>query len=329
MSDGVMKSAIFLLSLGEDEAAQVLRYLGPREVEKIGAAMANLSNVSRDQIDETIEAFHETTGGRDGLHVDSSEYVRSVLVKALGDDKAVHVINRILKDNDSPGIDHLKWMSAEQVANLIKFEHPQIIATILVHLEASQAGEALSLFDEELRNDAIHRIATLDSVQPAALQELNDVLGRLLTGKSFKPNRPMGGIKAAAEILNFVGSHEETIMENLRGQDEELAQKIEDEMFIFDNLMDIDDKGIQLMLREIQSESLIIALKGATQELRDKIFKNMSSRAAEMLKEDLDSKGPVKLSEVENEQKQILQTVKRLSDEGQIVIAGKGGEEYV
>jgi flagellar motor switch protein FliG len=330
MSDtGVMRSAIFLLSLGEDEAAEVLKYLGPREVEKIGAAMAGLSNVTREQIDETLDSFHEATAGRSSLNVDSSEYVRSVLVKALGDDKAVHVINRILKDNDTPGIDHLRWMSAEQVAALIRHEHPQIIATILVHLEPSQAGETLALFDEGLRNDAIHRIATLDSVQPAALQELNDVLGRLLTGKSFSPNKPMGGIKAAAEILNFVGTHEESIMDNLRGQDEELAQKIEDEMFVFDNLLDVDDKGIQLMLREIQSESLIIALKGATQELRDKIFKNMSSRAAEMLKEDLDSKGPVRLSEVEAEQKMILQTVKRLADEGQIVIAGKGGEEFV
>ncbi len=330
MSDaGVMKSAILLLSLGEDEAAEVLKYLGPREVEKIGAAMAGLSSVSREQIDAAIDSFHESTSDRNGLHVDSSEYVRSVLVKALGDDKAVHVINRILKDNDSPGIDHLRWMSPEQVAALIRNEHPQIISTILVHLEPSQAGQALSLFDEKLRNDVVHRIALLDGVQPAALQELSDVLGRLLTGRNFSPNKPMGGIKAAAEILNFVGTHEETIMENLRTQDETLAQKIEDEMFIFDNLMDVDDKGIQLMLREVQSESLIIALKGATQDLRDKIFKNMSSRAAEMLKEDLESKGPVKLSEVEAEQKQILQTVKRLADEGQIVIAGKGGEEYV
>lgn len=330
MSDsGVMRSAIFLLSLGEDEAAEVLRYLGPREVEKIGAAMASLSNVTREQIDATLDSFHEATAGRGSLSVDSSEYVRTVLIKALGDDKAVHVINRILKDDDAPGIDHLRWMSPQQVAALIRNEHPQIIATILVHLEPSQAGETLALFEEGLRNDTIHRIATLDSVQPAALQELNDVLGRLLTGKSFSPNKPMGGIKAAAEILNFVGAHEESIMENLRGQDEELAQKIEDEMFVFDNLLDVDDKGIQLMLREIQSESLIIALKSATQELRDKIFKNMSSRAAEMLKEDLDSKGPVRLSEVEAEQKMILQTVKRLADEGQIVIAGKGGEEFV
>jgi flagellar motor switch protein FliG len=330
MSDnGVLRSAIFLLSLGEDEAAEVLKYLGPREVEKIGAAMAGLTNVTREQIDKTIASFHETTAGKDGLYLDSSEYVRTVLIKALGDDKAVHVINRILKDNESPGIDHLKWMSAEQVAALIRHEHPQIIATILVHLEPNQAGDTLSLFDEELRNDTIHRIATLDSVQPAALQELNDVLGRLLTGNSFSPNKSMGGIKAAAEILNFVGPHEEAIMQNLRGQDEELAQRIENEMFVFDNIMDVDDKGIQLMLREIQSESLIIALKGATHELREKIFKNMSSRAAEMLREDLDSKGPVRLSEVESEQKQILLTVKRLADEGQLVIAGKGGEEYV
>jgi len=326
---GINRSAILLLSLGEDEAAGVLKYLGPKEVQKIGVAMAGLRKVSREQIEETLEAFTDLVGEQTGLY-QSSDYIRSVLTKALGDDRAAHLIGKILKDRDSPGIDHLKWLEADEVAELIRQEHPQIIATILVHLEPDQAGEVLNRFSDQLRNDILLRIATLDSVQPAAMQELNEVLSRLLTGSESGSNQTAGGAKAAAEIINFVnGDHEEAIMNTLREYDAELAQQIEDEMFIFDNLIDIDDKGIQLMLREVQSESLIVALKGASQDLQEKIFKNMSQRAAEMLREDLDSKGPVRLSEVENEQKQILQTVKRLAEEGQLVISGKGGEVYV
>jgi flagellar motor switch protein FliG len=326
---GINRSAILLLSLGENEAAEVLKYLGPKEVQKIGVAMAGLRKVSRDQIEETLEAFTDQIGEQTGLD-HSSDYIRTVLTKALGDDRAAHLIGKILKDRDSPGIDHLKWLEADEVAELIRHEHPQIIATILVHLEPDQAGEVLNRFSDELRNDILLRIATLDSVQPAAMQELNEVLSRLLTGSESGSNQTAGGVKAAAEIINFVnGDHEEAIMNTLREYDAELAQHIEDEMFIFDNLMDIDDKGIQLMLREVQSESLILALKGASQELQEKIFKNMSQRAGEMLREDLESKGPVRLSEVENEQKQILQTVKRLAEEGQLVISGKGGEVFV
>jgi flagellar motor switch protein FliG len=326
---GINRSAILLLSIGEDEAAEVLKYLGPKEVQKIGAAMAALKKVTHEQIEETIVAFTDLVGEQTGLD-NSPDYIRTVLTKALGDDRAAHLLGKILKDRESPGIDHLKWLEADEVAELIRQEHPQIIATILVHLEPDQAGEILNRFSDELRNDILLRIATLDSVQPAAMQELNEVLSRLLTGNESRANQTAGGVKAAAEIINFVnGDHEDAIMETLRGYDAELAQQIEDEMFIFDNLMAIDDKGIQLMLREIQSESLILALKGASLDLQEKIFKNMSQRAAEMLREDLESKGPVRLSEVENEQKQILQTVKRLAEEGQLVISGKGGEVFV
>ena len=326
---GITRSAILLLSLGENEAAEVLRYLGPKEVQKIGSAMAALKKVTHEQIEETLEAFADQAGEQTGLD-NSPDTIRTVLTKALGDDRAAHLLGKILKDRESPGIDHLKWLEADEVAELIRQEHPQIVATILVHLEPDQAGEVLNRFSAELRNDILLRIATLDSVQPAAMQELNEVLSRLLTGNESASNQTAGGVKAAAGIINFVnGDHEEAIMNTLREYDSELAQKIEDEMFIFDNLMDIDDKGIQLMLREVQSESLIVALKGASQDLQERIFKNMSQRAAEMLREDLESKGPVRLSEVESEQRQIIQTVKRLAEEGQLVISGKGGEVYV
>ena len=216
------------------------------------------------------------------------------------------------------------------VSELIRNEHPQIIATILVHLERDQACEILSHFTDRLRNDAVLRIATLDGVQPAALRELNDVLTKLLSGNENIKKSSLGGVRTAAEILNFMsGEQESSVMDNIKNYDNDMAQKIMDEMFVFDNVIDIDDRGIQLLLREVQSEMLIIALKGASQELREKIFKNMSARASEMMREDLESKGPVRLSEVESQQKQILQIVRRLADEGQIVLGGKGEDSFV
>jgi len=262
--------------------------------------------------------------------MDSDEYVRTVLTKALGDDKAAGLIDRILHGGDSSGIEGLKWMDSPSVADLIKNEHPQIIATILVHLDRDQASEVLGQFAEGLRNDVILRIATLDGIQPSALKELNDVLTKLLSGNNNLKKSPMGGVRAAAEIMNFMsGAVEGAVIETIRDYDGDLAQKIMDEMFVFDNLIDIDDRGIQLVLREVQSESLIVALKGASEELREKIFRNMSSRAADMLREDLEAKGPVRLSEVEGEQKEILKLVRRLADEGQLALGGKGNDAFV
>jgi flagellar motor switch protein FliG len=279
-------------------------------------------------VETTVADFMTEVEQSSDFGLDSDEYIRSVLNKALGEDKASGLLNRILQSSDSSGIESLKWMDSLTVCDFIKNEHPQIIATILVHLEPDQASEIIGYFPDRLRQDVMLRIATLDGVKPIALRELNEVMTKLLTGNENLKKQTMGGIKVAAEIMNFMsGENEATIMEGLKSYDEEMAQKIMDEMFVFDNIMDIDDKGIQVMLREVQSETLIIALKGTTEEMREKIFKNMSSRAAEMMKEDLESKGPVKLSEVEAQQKQILQIVRRLSDEGQIQLAGKGGDD--
>jgi flagellar motor switch protein FliG len=332
MSDaGVRKSAILLMSIGEEEAAEVLKYLGPKEVQKIGAAMATLSNVTHDEIRSALSEFGDETMERTTLGMESDGYIRSILTKALGNDKAANLIDRILQQGgDTSGIESLKWMDAASVAELIKNEHPQIIATILVHLDSDQASEVLGQFVERLRNDVMMRIATLDGVQPHALRELNDVLTKLLSGGDHIKKTAMGGVKAAAEILNFMGGAAEGgIIGSIREVDSELAQKIQDEMFVFDDINKVDDRGIQLLLREVQSESLIVALKGATPELREKIFKNMSQRAAEMLRDDLEAKGPVRLSEVEAEQKEILKVVRRLADEGQIVLGGKGDEAFV
>jgi flagellar motor switch protein FliG len=331
MSDaGTQKGAILMLALGEDEAAEVMKFLGPREVQKLGAAMSAMKAVQNDELERVLVSFIEKTEEHNSIGVDSDEYIRSVLTKALGDDKAASLLNRILGQRDSSGIESLKWMDAESVADLIRFEHPQIIATILVHLERYHACEVLDRFTERLRNDVVLRIATLDGVQPAALRELNEVLTKLLSGNESVKKKPMGGIRTAAEILNFLsGENETSVMANLRTYDEGMAQKIMDEMFVFDNILEIDDRGIQVILREVQSESLIVALKGTSEEMRDKIFRNMSQRAAEMMREDLESKGPVRLSEVEAQQKEILQVVRRLADEGQIQLGAKGEDAYV
>ncbi|HEY3300042.1 MAG TPA: flagellar motor switch protein FliG [Methylophilaceae bacterium] len=326
--DGVMKSAILMLAVGEDEAAEIMKFLTPKEVQKLGMAMATLKGVEREKVSTVIDEFLNLADKSSDFGLDSDEYIRSVLNKALGEDKAANLLNRILTNRDAGGIESLKWMDALTVAEFIKNEHPQIIATILVHLEPDQAAEVIGHFTDRLRQDTMLRIATLDGVKPVALKELNDVMTKVLAGNEGVKKQKMGGIKSAAEIMNYMnGETESVVMDGFKNYDADIADKIMGEMFVFDDIIDIDDKGIQVMLREVQSETLIVALKGTTAEMREKIFKNMSSRAAEMMKEDLESKGPVKLSEVEAQQKQILQVVRRLADEGQIMLGGKGGDD--
>lgn len=327
VEDNVTKGAILMLALGEEEASEVMKHLSPREVQKLGAAMTSMKAIGHDEVESVLNDFLAEASQNTSLGLDSDDYVRSVLNRALGEDKASSLLSRILQERDSSGIESLKWMDALTVAEFVKNEHPQIIATILVHLERDQASEVLGHFGERLRHDVMLRIATLDGIKPTALKELNDVLTKLLSGNENLKKKNLGGIKAAAEIMNYFGGEQESsLMDVLKSYDEDMAQKIMDEMFVFDDILEIDDKGIQTILREVQSDSLILALKGATSELREKIFKNMSTRAADMMREDLEAKGPVRLSEVEAQQKQILQTIRRLADEGQIMI-GKGGED--
>ena len=327
--EGLEKAALLLMTLGPDAAAGVLRQLGPREVQKLTMRMASMAPQSRETVEPVLIEVNEHFGKGSMIQSDDDQ-LREMLTKALGDDRANQLLSRMLSGSETAGIESLKWMDAATAADLIKGEHPQIIATILVHLEYDQAGEILKNFDERLRNDVVLRIATLDGVQPTALKELNDALTRMLSGATTVKKAAMGGVRHAAEILNFVGSSAETaVIDNVREYDPELAQKILDEMFVFENLLDIDDRGIQSILREVQSDSLIIALKGAPPELREKVFKNMSSRAAEMLREDLEARGPVRVSEVEAEQKELLKVVRRLADEGQIVLGGASDEDFV
>ncbi len=325
---GLEDAAILLMTLGEEEAAEVFKHLNPKEVQGLGETIARLKTVPHERIELVMEAFDKVANSEHMLVEDNSEYVKAVLRRALGDDKANLLLDRILQGSDITGIEGLKWMDSPSVAELLRNEHPQIVAALLVHLESEQASEVLKLLTERQRNEVMVRIATLDGIQPAALRDLNNVMSEVLAGGDRQKKTSLGGVKAAAEIINTMGSAIETsVLDFVREADSELAQKIQDNMFTFDDVDKIDDKGIQTLMKEVQSDSLIVALKGASTELRDKILRNMSSRAAETLKEDLESRGPVRLSEVEAEQKEILKIVRRLVDEGQIMIMGGGGDE--
>lgn len=327
---GVEDAAILLMSLGEEQAAEVLKHLSPKEVQRLGEAIARTRAVPNDRLDEVIEKFNATSGDNSMLVPDSDKYVKSVLRKALGDDKANLLIDRIIQGGDVSGIETLKWMDGPSVAELLRNEHPQIVAAILVHLDVDQAGAVLKAFNERQRNEVLIRIATLDGIQPAALKDLNEVLGKVLAGGNKVKKASLGGAKTAAEMINMLGGAIETsVLDFIRESDNDLAQKIMDNMFTFDDLGKLDDKGVQTLLKEVQSESLVLALKGATPDLRDKVFRNMSSRAAETLREDLESRGPVRVSEVEAEQKEMLKVVRRLVDEGQIVMASGSADDFV
>ncbi len=329
---GAERAAILLMTLGEQAAAEILKHMTPKEVQKVGAAMAALQNVSKQDVNQVVANFCETVDSQTALGVGSDEYIRKVLVKALGEDKANGVIDRILLGGNSKGLETLKWMEPRAVAELIRLEHPQIIAIILSYLEADQSAEVLMSLPERMRSDVLLRIATLDGIQPTALQELNEIMEKQFSGNatgSLKSSN-VGGIKSAANILNFLdSSRQKDLTDKIKEADGALAQKIEDQMFVFADLVELDDRGIQALLREVSSDSLIVALKGADEAMKEKIFKNMSKRAAEMLRDDLEARGPVKLSDVEKAQKEILVVARRMADAGELVLGGKGGEQYV
>ena len=327
---GLENAAILLMSLGEEEASEVFKHLSPKEVQRLGETIAKLKVVSKDKLEGVLDKFADMASQQHMLVADTDEYVKSVLKKALGDDKANLLIDRILQGSDITGIESLKWMDAGSVAELLRNEHPQIVAAILVHLDFDQSSAIIKAFSERQRNEVMVRIATLDGIQPSALKDLNEVMSKVLAGGDKLKKASLGGVKTAAEIINLLGGSVETaVLDFIREADNDLAQRIMDNMFTFDDLNKLDDKGIQALLKEVQSESLVIALKGATPELREKVFRNMSTRAAETLREDLESRGPVRVSEVEAEQKELLKVVRRLADEGQIVIGGGGDDEFV
>ncbi|MFC1772100.1 flagellar motor switch protein FliG [Pseudomonadota bacterium] len=327
---GTHRAAVLLLTLGEESAAEVLKHMGPKEVQKVGSAMATMTNVGREQVSEVLSNFSETVEEQTALGVGAEDYIRTVMVEALGEDKAKGLMDRILLGSSTKGLEALKWMDARAVAELIRLEHPQIQAIVLSYLDNDHAAEVIKFFPERTRHDVLLRIATLDGIQPSALQELDEILERQFQGNQNVQSSSVGGIKAAADILNFVDSSlEGEIMDSIKDADAELGQQIQDLMFVFDNLIDVDDRGIQSLLREVSSDTLILALKGADEGMKEKIFDNMSKRAAEMMRDDLENKGPVRLSEVEGAQKEILAIARRMSESGELALGGKGAEQFV
>lgn len=329
--NGAQRAAILLLTLGEQDAAEVLKHLSARDVQAVGSAMAGLSGVSRENVVDVLDKLDEDMGTQTALGVGTEDYIRKILTSALGEQKAGGLIDRILLGRSSKGLESLKWMESRAIAELINQEHPQIIALVLSHLEADQAAEVLGYLPPRTRADAVMRIATLDGVQPSALQELDAIMERQFNGNTRKlKTANVGGIKVAANILNSMDtSREAELMAAIRAQDDALGGRIEDLMFVFDDLAGIDDRSMQTLLREVSSATLVTALKGAEPGIRDKIFANMSTRAADMLRDDLEVKGPVRLSEVDSAQKEILAAARKLADAGQISLGGANGDEYV
>ncbi|MGH8269840.1 MAG: flagellar motor switch protein FliG, partial [Steroidobacteraceae bacterium] len=326
---GTERAAILLLTLGESEAAQVLKHMGAKEVQRIGTAMAKLANVSREEVHGVISEFAQSVESQTSVGIGADEFLRKVLVDALGQDKAVSIIDRINIGRSTKGLEALKWMDPRAVSELIRLEHPQIIAIVLAYLDPDQSAEILQGLPANVRPEVVARIATLDGVQPSALTELDDIMEKQFSGKSAGKTSVLGGAKAAANIINFLEpSQESALMEQIEKSDEALAARIQDLVFVFDNLTGLDDRSMQELLRQVPAEKLLLAMKGSDDGLKEKIFKNMSQRAAEMLRDDLEAKGPVRLSEVEAAQKEILQTARKLAEAGTIALGGKG-EEYV
>lgn len=323
------QAAILLMSLGESTAAEVLKHMGPKEVQRLGTAMASLNNIQQQEVEIALSNFMDEVRTLTGLGMGADSYIRNMLVTALGQDKADGLVDRILLGGNTTGLDTLKWMDARSVADIIRNEHPQIQAIVLAYLDADQSAEIINFFPEKVRLDVMLRVASLDSVQPSALQELNNILEKQFSGNAGSQTKDMGGYKVAAEIVNNLDSSiGGELLDSIKEIDEDLGTQIQDLMFVFENLKDVDDRGIQALLREVSSDVLILALKGSDEILKEKIFANMSKRAAELLRDDLEAKGPVKLSEVEGSQKEILTIARRMADAGEINLGG-GGEEML
>ncbi len=328
--NGMEMAAVLMLSLNEEDAAQIFRHLEPKQVQRLGMAMASTKDFGHERVTAVHRQFIEDIQKYSNIGIGSEDFVRKALVAALGEDKAGNLVDQIIMGSGARGLDSLKWMDARQVASIIQNEHPQIQTIVLSYLDPEQSAEILSQFPEQVRLDLIMRIANLEEVQPAALQELNDIMEKQFAGAAGAQAAKMGGLKAAASIMNYLDTNVEgQLMDAIRDSDEEMSQQIQDLMFVFENLNDVDDRGIQTLLREVPGELLQKALKGADDQLKDKFMKNMSKRAAEMMTEDLAAMGPVRISDVEAAQKEILSIARRLSDAGEIMLGAGGGEDFV
>lgn len=328
--DGIERAAILLLSMGEENASEILKYLEPRQVQKVGMAISNMNSVSKAKMQSVYVDFITAIEDQTSLTVDSEEYLRTILIAALGEEKAIPFIDRILVSDKDSGLNRLKWLDGRLIADVIRNEHPQIIATILIHLDSEQAAEVVNYFSPDKRAEVLLRMCNIDTVKPEALSELGKVIEKQLTGQTVGKSSSVGGVKSAADVINYLdGNMGDEVLEKIKDWDEELGDKIRDKMFVFENITDMDDRSVQILLREVTSEQLKVALKGTTEAAKDKIFTNMSKRAADLLREDIEVQGPVKVSEVEKAQREILAVARNLAEDGKIALGPKGGEEMI
>ena len=324
------KCAILMMLLGEDEAAEILKNLGPKEVQQLGKEMYTVQGLDQDTVNQVLDEFLAIIKTQTDLGMGSSNYIRNVMTKALGENKAQSVLGRITPTESDKPIEILDWMDARSVAELISDEHPQIMSLIISYLDAGVAADVLVMLPEELQADIIHRIATLETVQPDALSELERVMQlKFKTNTSLRASS-VGGVKAAAQIMNFTKQNmEQRIVKSLGEKDRLLAKEIQESMFTFDTLILMDDRSMQTLIRNIDQEVLIIALKGTDEELKKKIFSSMSQRASANIQDEMEVLGPLRLTEVQEAQKAIINTARTMSDEGSIVLAGRGGDDFV
>ncbi|KTC84191.1 flagellar motor switch protein FliG [Legionella brunensis] len=328
--DGIERAAILLLGMGEKNAAEVLKHLEPRQVQKVGMAISTMSSVSKAKMQGVLGEFLNAIEDQTSLTVDAENYLRTVLINALGEENAIPFIDRILVSDKDSGLNRLKWLDARLIADVIRNEHPQIIATILIHLDSEQSAEVVSYFSSEKRAEVLLRMCTIDTVKPEAISELGHVIERQLSGQKVGKAASAGGIKSVADVINFLeGSVETDVLDRIQEWDEELCDKIKDKMFVFENLVDMDNRSVQTLLRDVSTEQLMLALKGTTEPVKEKIFGNMSKRAADLLRDDLEMQGPVKVSEVEKAQRDILAIARSLAEEGKIALGTKGGDEMI
>ena len=327
---GTQKSAILMMLLGEEEAAEILKNLSPKEVQHLGGAMYSVRNTDQETVNAVLDEFLAIIKRQTSLGLGAGNYIRNVLNRALGEDKAQSVLSRITPASSERPIEILDWMDGRSIAELLQDEHPQIIALIVSYLDYSQASYVLNLLPEDLQPEIVQRIATLETVDPEALRELELVMQMKFKANTSLRSTKVGGVKAAAKIMNFTKANmEKRILGAIRRNDKDLMQAIQDNMFTFDNLGMSDDRSLQTLLRSVETEDLIMALKGATEELQEKLFGCMSSRAAANIKDEMEVLGPVRLTEVQTAQKQIIEVARKMSDEGTIVLAGRGGDEMV
>lgn len=327
---GSQRAAIFLLGVGEEAATEVMRHMSAKEVQQVGEAMATISKLTNNQVESVLSDFHLESAEINPLGLDATDFTRRVMTSALGQDKAQNILSQVLENpEEHNGVEALQWMAPKAIAEVLSEEHPQIAATVMTQLYDEQAAKVLELLPVELRKDVIFRIARMEELDPRAMEELDRVLESQLGKLQRTPPRRVMGPDNLAAILNATDHElEQEMLEALTSVDEELSDDVKEKMFIFDNLMQLDDRGMQRLIRDVQQESLLPALKGADGEMVERFFKNMSERAADILREDIEASGPIKLADVEVAQKEIVRTAKRLADEGELMI-GKAAQDYV